>query len=78
MKHGEILAVVAKNMEHHGCMKHLDLHRLWLRDVVDQGLISPVFVPTTEMPADLLTKPLAQVKVQQFCQMLGLAPSEGS
>ena len=43
-----------------------------------QGVISPVFVPTTEMPADLLTKPLARVKVQQFCKMLGLAPSGGS
>ena len=69
---------VAKIPEHHGRMKHLNLRWFWLRDVVDQGLISPVFVPTTEMPADLLTKPLARVKVQQFCEMLGLAPSWGS
>ena len=47
---------VANSPEHHGCMKHLDLRWFWLRDVVDQGVISPVFVPTTEMPADLLTK----------------------
>ena len=33
---------VAKNPEHHGCMKHLDLCWFWLRDVVDQGVISPV------------------------------------
>ena len=33
---------VTKNPEHHGCMKHLDLRWFWLRDVVDQGVISPV------------------------------------
>ena len=33
---------VAKNPEHHGCMKHLDLRWFWLRDVLDQGVISPV------------------------------------
>jgi len=69
---------VAKHPEHHGRMKHLDLRWFWLRDVVGKGDISPTFVPTRDMPADLLTKALPQVKVQQFCQLLGLTGLGGS
>ncbi|KAF8834818.1 hypothetical protein BDN67DRAFT_914149 [Paxillus ammoniavirescens] len=36
------------------------------------------FIPTAEMPADLLTKALSHVKVQEFCRLLGLAPLVGS
>jgi hypothetical protein len=63
---------VAKNPEHHGRMKHLDLRWYWLRDVVEDGLISPQFIPTAEMPADLLTKPLPRVKVEICRKMMGL------
>ncbi|KIJ10579.1 hypothetical protein PAXINDRAFT_40018, partial [Paxillus involutus ATCC 200175] len=28
------------------------------------------FIPTAEMPADLLTKALPRVKVQEFCHLL--------
>jgi len=49
---------VSKDPEHHGRMKHLDLRFFWLRDKVTAGSISPPFVPTSDMAADLLTKPL--------------------
>ena len=63
---------VAKHPEHHGQMKQLDLSWFWLRDVVDQGVISLQYVPTGEMPADLLTKALPCTKVEQFCSNMGL------
>lgn len=63
---------VAKNPEHHGRMKQLDLRFYWLRDKVEEGVIAPNFVPTAEMPADLLTKPLDRLKVNLFCKMMGL------
>ena len=63
---------VAKNPEHHGRLKHLDLRYYWLQDVVEEGYISPVHCPTAEMPADLLTKPLAKLKVNLGREMLGL------
>ncbi|KIM67373.1 hypothetical protein SCLCIDRAFT_108336, partial [Scleroderma citrinum Foug A] len=53
---------VAKNPEHHGRMKQLNLCYYWLRDAA----------------ADLLTKPLTTPKVREFCQMLGLGGSGGS
>jgi hypothetical protein len=53
-------------------MKQLDLSWYWLQDVMHKKIIGPTFVPTTEQPADILTKALAQPKVELFCEMLGL------
>ena len=64
---------VAKNPEHHGRMKHLDLRYFWLRDEVAKGTISVSYCPTESMPADMLTKALSMVKVQACCKMLGLS-----
>jgi hypothetical protein len=65
---------VSKNPEHHGRMKHLDLRYFWLRDQVTLGVITPMFVSTDDMPADLLTKALARVKVDKFRRMMGIEP----
>jgi hypothetical protein len=53
-------------------MKHLSLHLFWLRDAVQDGLISPTFVATEDMAADIFTKSLNCLKVQKFAEMLGL------
>ena len=63
---------VAKNPEHHGHMKHLDLHFYWLRDVVELGLIQVKHLRTDDMPADLLTKQLGRLKVNALRQLMGL------
>jgi hypothetical protein len=63
---------VAKNPEHHGRMKQLNLCYFWLRDVVDQGIITPIHLPSTENPADLLTKPLDASKLSILIPMFGL------
>ena len=63
---------VAKNLTHHSKMKHVDLRLHWLRDMVESDYLSPVHLSTYEMPADLLTKALPRVKVQQFREMMGL------
>ena len=63
---------VTKNPEHHGRMKHLDLRFYWLRDVVADGQIAVHYMPTDTMPADVMTKSLSRVKVQDMCSMLGL------
>jgi hypothetical protein len=65
---------VVKNPEHHGHMKHLDSRFFWLRDEVAKGHLSAQCIPTADMAADLLTKPLAHIKVQIACQLLGLTP----
>jgi hypothetical protein len=49
---------VLKNPEHHSHMRYLDLCFYWLRDTVESGLIALSYIPTSEMVADILTKPL--------------------
>jgi hypothetical protein len=63
---------VARNPEHHGRMKHLDLRFFWLRDMVNSGVIAVRYIPTADMAADLLTKALARVKVAAALPQLGL------
>ncbi|KAJ3474116.1 hypothetical protein NLI96_g12644 [Meripilus lineatus] len=63
---------VARNPEHHGRMKHLDLRFYWLRDAVENGTLSIDYEPTDSMAADILTKSLSKVKVEEACKQLGL------
>jgi len=63
---------VAKNLEHHGHMKHLDLRFYWLRDAVEDGHIAPTFVLTTEQTADIFTKSLARADMQRCREALGI------
>jgi len=63
---------VSKNPEHHGRMKHLDLKYFWLRDQVESGILTPLYIPTAEMAADVLTKPLERFKVDECRRMMGL------
>jgi hypothetical protein len=64
---------VSKNPEHHGRMKHLDLRWYWLRDVVESGIVKPVFVPTEDMAADILTKSLMRPYVEKCRKLMGLS-----
>ena len=63
---------VAKNPEHHGRMKHLDLSFYWLRDKVQNNTLIPLYLQTEDMPADLLTKALPRPQVVKLRSMMGL------
>ena len=63
---------VAKNPEHHGRMKHLDLRYYWLRHAVESGLISIAYLSTQQMPADILTKSLPAPLVSDCRVRLGV------
>jgi hypothetical protein len=64
--------VSKKNPEHHSKMKHLSLRLFWLRDTVQDGFITPTFVSTSDMAADIFTKALDWFKVHRCISMLGL------
>ena len=57
---------VAKNLEHHGHIKHLDLCYYQLRDQVAIKKIQPLYLKTEDMLADLLTKPLAKPQMEKL------------
>jgi len=53
-------------------LRHVDIHQFWLRQEVQSGKFIIQWVPTTEMIADGLTKPLSKQPHQSFLNMLGL------
>jgi len=63
---------VSKHPEHMGRLKHLDRHWFWLRQAVFDKKIAPVYIPTTDMTADLLTKSLTRELVDKFRRKMGV------
>jgi hypothetical protein len=63
---------VAKNTERFSCVKQIDLRLYWLKEAVEEGVVKPQYCPTGDMPADLLTKVLAPVKVSHWRKLMGL------
>ena len=56
----------------HTKLKHVDIHRHWLRQEVQQQRIYLEWVPTREMAADGLTKILTRPKHSRFLDQLGM------
>ena len=52
--------------------KHIDIAYHFVRDVVKRGEVVLQYVPTSEMMADMLTKPLGRVLFEKFVMMVGL------
>ena len=63
---------VTKNPKLHSCMKQLDLKFFLLHNMVECNTITPTYMPTDQMPSDILTNPLSKVKVDVFSKMLRL------
>src|SRR6266480_2797934 len=53
-------------------LRHVDIHQFWLRQEVRDGKFVIQWVPTAEMIADGLTKPLGKQAQQAFLDELGL------
>ncbi len=52
--------------------KHIDTRIHFVKDYVVKGIVSCEYCPTAEMVADLLSKPLAAVKHNQFRKSCGI------
>ena len=64
---------MAKNPEHHGRIKHLDLAYFWLRDkVAERNIESSIIQWTEDILADLLTKALPKPQVLKLRRLMGL------
>ena len=58
-------------------LRHVDIHQHWLREKLqrsdrDGDRIELIWTPTTEMPADGLTKRLHYTKHQSFVKLIGI------
>ena len=53
---------LSKDNKFHARMKHIDVRYHFIREAVEDGKVSVVYIPTDENPADIFTKPLAKAK----------------
>ena len=63
---------LVKNPENHSRTKHIDVQYHYIREVVEDGLVQISYVPTSEMAADILTKPLTKVAFERCRTLLGM------
>lgn len=63
---------LANNPVLHARTKHIDIQHHFIWDEITAGRIKLLYVPTTEMIADGLTKPLSHIKFYRFIEQLRL------
>ena len=67
------MILLADHPNSHQRTKHFAVHAAFSREKVASGEVQLEWLPTDEMPADMLTKALAGPKHRRFCSMVGLA-----
>jgi len=63
---------LTRNAVFHKRTKHVDIRHNFIRELVEEGTISVSYIPTTEMPADILTKGLGASKHNTCKTTLGI------
>ena len=63
---------LAENPVLHSRTKHIDIRYHFIRDALKNGDTVLKYIPTDEMPADVLTKALTADKHQKCCDMMGM------
>ncbi|KXJ62534.1 hypothetical protein RP20_CCG005686 [Aedes albopictus] len=56
--------------------KHIDTKYCFVKDLVASGVVSIKYCPTERMEADILTKPLAAVKLAELRAAIGVKSAE--
>ena len=63
---------LAKNPGDHPHSKHIQLQYYFIHFAIDEGTIELDYIPTSQMPADGLTKSLVRTKHESFVKLLGM------
>ena len=75
MIHGDNQGAIAlaKNPVNHRRTRHINVSYHFARELIANGTLKYNYIPTKEMVADGLTKPLTPGKFAEFIAMLGLS-----
>ena len=65
-------AKLVQNPMFHGRTKHIDVRHHYVREIFQQGIIGICYMPSNEMPADLLTKSLGRPSHNAHLETIGL------
>ena len=63
---------LAKNPIHHACTKYIDIQHYFIREKVESGEVDLEYMPTEDMIADALTKPLPRPKFEKLVAQMNL------
>jgi len=63
---------LSKNPVHHDRSKHIDIRFHFIRECVENGVVSVEHVRTEDQLADILTKPLGRVRFVELRSRLGV------
>ena len=63
---------LTKNPQLHERSKHINICYYFIRDLAEQKKLDIQYIPTEEMVADGMTKPLARVAFERFKKQLGV------
>ena len=63
---------LSKNLLFHEKSKHIEIKFHYIRDMVQKGVLKLHYVATEEKTTDVLTKPLARVKLEYFRERVGV------
>ena len=68
----QVAITLSKDSQYHARTKHIDIHFHFIREAVENGLITLVYCPTKTMTTNLLTKLLNCSKTEEHTYTLGL------
>lgn len=63
---------ISKNPVQHSRTKHIDIRHHFIRDLVDEGIVSLEYLDTTNQKTDLFTKPLDYLRFDYLRKSIGV------